>query len=357
MSHGAFRRSITPAVSRSLLILVMLVVPLLAGSVTAAAVGDAGVLDPCNPGFDEYERDVDQLVDTQVRGHILVSFTAFPSFDTEWGVRLIERSGRYFLRSVRFRNSVWYSSYEEYKPHSFRQNPDKADTRRTVHEVPLSIDMAALLQNLIHRELTGLSKDAPRMGLDGETYVFRDDAAHCGTTWSPEFGTPSAALVEAFESLRVQAGLPLRPVQYVRERRAYQLLLNLEGSSMQTRDYVLLIGAMLIVVLLAGLPMVVASFTLLAPRRPKRKGLFVLVSGVLTYGITCIPGIVLLPVFLFGWRLGRFFPLSGRSGLVIDDIYFLSPIALAGLWLILSFAVPIYLRWRGWARLFARPST
>lgn len=342
----------------SLLMLALLLTSLPAAPVLCAEAKVAGALSPCDHESDDYHQQVDRLIDVPARGHINVSFTAFPSFDTEWGIRVVEKDGRYFLRSVRFRNSVWHSAYAEYKPHYFHRNPAKADTRRVVHEVPLSADVAALLQESIRRELTELPMAEPQMGLDGESYLFRDDAARCGTTWSPDLGTRAFNLVEAFEALRIQAALPLRPIQYVKERRAYQLLLSLKGSSMHTKDYLMLIGAMLSVVLLASLPMVTASLTLLAPRRPLRKRKFVLASGVLTYGITCVAGVVVLPFILFGWQLGTFLPSLGSPGLgtIFDGLYLWSPIALAVLWVVLSFAVPIYLRLRGWARFVPQSS-
>lgn len=312
---------------------------------------------PCAIGFHDFDAEVDGPIDRYVRGRTLLSYTQIPSFESEWGVRVYEDRGEYRMLVARFRASVWQSAYREIKPHVFDRDPSVPPPGLWIDDVNLDTDTARLLRHVITREVDGQRASNERMGFDGESHTVKDEHGHCAAIWSPDVGTRAITLVRVFGTFRSQARMPW-PLRTFWEQRAYRQLLELAGEPMTPKDWLMLMGLALSVILVASLPMVIGAFTLMWPRRPARKCLFVLACGVLSYGMTCVAGVIVLPIILGGAQVSGFMSSIGKNDIseFLASFYLLSPWIVGIVWILLSISVPIYLRTRGWARWMGSPA-
>ena len=282
----------------------------------------------------------------------MASLTAFPSFQPEWGVRIIRTESGPRLRTVEFHVSVWYSGYREIRPGTFARNPSAANYQRTVREVPVSTDVAQALQGILRSEVGRADKKNERFGFDGQIYMFSSGGV-CATAWSPESNSRSRKLVEVFETLKTQASVPTRWLQLFWERRAFrQLQLLAEETTMTTGEYLLVLGLGSGIVLLAALPIFIALVLAAIPRSLPRKRAFVFVSGAMSYGSTCLVALLFLPFLLASTQLAVQLDTDGHTGvaMVVGWIGKVSPVAVFGFWLVASVATPIFLR-RRWRTL------
>ncbi len=147
--------------------------------------------EPCG-GYgatDSYRTSVIEAVDDPALDGILVSLTVFPSFQSEWGVRIVQSGNKTLLRSVDFHESIWYSAYSEIEDGYYDRIPSKARYSRRIREVTLSEDIAQLLRQVTERESQRRRPhnegELLSIGFDGTTYLFSANDA-CATTWSPE---------------------------------------------------------------------------------------------------------------------------------------------------------------------------
>lgn len=321
-----------------------------AGAVESSPLSPNGGLAPCTSQFSNFNAEIDRLIDPHVHGRVLASYTQVPAFDPEWGVRVYERQGEYRLLVARFQASVWHSAHREVEPSVFARDSTVPPPGLWINDVHLSADAAGLLKRVISQEVDGQRANIERLGADGEIDTFKDAHGHCAATWSPEVGARAAMLGDVFGSLKVQAMLPWRPLQFARERYVTTELYEMSGESMTTNPYLILLAALSSVALIACLPLLMAALTLIFPNRPRRKVSFIIWSGIISYGLTGLLGIVIIPLIITGAPMFALVipthPMSGTA--VLASVFNSAPGALLLAWLLLSLVVPIYLRMKGW---------
>lgn len=171
---------------------------------------ETGGLEPCNSTMNAYYAEVHKVIASRPRGLIVGTFTAYPSFQPEWGAILFELEDAFILRVVEFKQSVWHSAWQESSPGQFDRDPTKAVLDRSIDEVEVSRELAQLVRQVLANEVTAASEMSTRWGLDGETYRFTSAGQSCACTWSPEAGSRPAQFIHAFESLRTLARVPTR---------------------------------------------------------------------------------------------------------------------------------------------------
>ena len=138
------------------------------GLASLAAV--AGDLEPCGDDDRGYKASVLATIDAPTYKGIVASFTEFPSFTAERGVRIIDTGDRTLLRVVEFQDSVWYSAVEETRPGYFERDFSRSSYRRLVRETTLRRDTTRLLESILRREvLDARGREGFRMGFDGTT--------------------------------------------------------------------------------------------------------------------------------------------------------------------------------------------
>jgi hypothetical protein len=312
--------------------------------------GTALAEPPCWDDQDDYVQELDSHIDESLVGDVTVRFTAVPSFAREWGVRIFERSGETMLRVVQFKRSVWSGAYREIRPNVFGRVPTAAIYARFTAEVPISPDTAALLRRIVAEQVLD---GGASYGLDGETYYLSADGA-CREIRTPANRTSAENLINAFSLLRVQAFMPFRATQLFWERLArWQLFAARGDTDMSGSEYWILAGFLILAVAVAALPIVAASIVMLIPRRLSFKRKFVVAAGALSYGYTCLVGLLLLPFLLLGLAISNFPNQQNipRGFLYLADISGFLPEALLIVWILLSLSIPIYMRRTTWRRL------
>jgi len=305
---------------------------------------------------DSYRTSVTETVDHPTLDGILVSLTVFPSFQSEWGVRILHSGDRTLLRSVDFHDSVWYSALAEVEDGYYDRIPSKARYSRRVREVTLSDDIAQLLRQVTARESQRrrpyAESELLSMGFDGTTYLFSAGSA-CGTTWSPERHSRAGKLVDSFYGLRTQAALPTRFLQYAWERRTYAKLLDLEGRQMTPWEYLVFATTALAFVAAAALPLLVAGLVALLNHSLPRRRLYIFSTAAMSYGIACIAALPLAIFIFVGDPLAAQLSTDGYSAVAaaVEWITRLALWIILLLWSAASFTVPILLR-RRWRLAF-----
>lgn len=318
----------------------------------------AGDLQPCaSPPMDGYRETVLATIDAPYRNQTLVSFTEFPSFSSEWGIRIIERGKHMRLRVVEFQDSVWYSASKETESGYFEQDLSSASYRRLIRDTALSADTARLLQSVVSGQvLSASAKEGLTMGFDGTTYIFGVGDA-CAEIWSPEATSRAGKIIDVFNDLRIQAAIPSRFLQLGLERRIHARLLALEGRRMSIREYFLFATMSLAVIAFAALPLLVATFFAVFKPALPRKRWYILSSAALTYGIACISA---LPFFVFAF-VGA--PLSSQldkdgHAIASTAVHWMGQAAMPvvlSIWFIAMFLLPALLR-RRWRGILSRPA-
>jgi hypothetical protein len=312
--------------------------------------GGALAEPPCWDDQDDFVQELNSHIDESLIGDVTVRFTAVPSFAREWGVRILERSDQTFLRVVQFKQSVWSGAYREIRPNVFGRVPTPAIYGRFTAEVPISPDTAALLRRIVAEQVL---EGSGSPGFDGDTYFVSADGA-CRAIRTPAIRTSAEKLIKAFALLRVQAFMPFRATQLFWERLARWQLFAVRGDSdMSGSEYWILAGLLILAVAVAALPVVVASIVMLIPHRLHFKRKFVVAASALSYGYTCLVGLLLLPVVLMGLAVSNMPNQESiaRGFLYLADISGFLPEALLIVWIILSLSVPIYMRRTMWRRL------
>jgi hypothetical protein len=191
---------------------------------TNASAATIDGLAPCKPG-ESYQMETDSVIDEARAGKVLLGFTAYPSFEPEWGIRILQNAkNESLLRVVQFKKSVWYSAYQEHAKGTFQRDPSKANLERSVHEIPVSKELLGLLLKVVGREVAAASTANAQFGLDGESYKFTAGGKSCATTWSPDSDTRAGRLVAIFEALRV---LPTTPFSLFRNYREGKIIARL----------------------------------------------------------------------------------------------------------------------------------
>lgn len=116
-------------------------------------------------------------------------------------------------------------------------------------------------------------------------------------------------------------------------------------------QYLIIMALSLGIVAVAGLPLLAAWAVTMIPKSLPRKRRFVFVSGALSYGFTCLVGLLLLPLFLFGLVAAAQLDVDGHSDLAVTLDFFVkySGYVLVNALLVFAVAVPIYLRRKWWS--------
>lgn len=172
-----------------------------------------------------YYDEVKSAIQTPIADKIIVSYTAFPSFEAESGILVFKSKNAYLLRVVTFKTSVWHGAFREYKPGHWRREPTKANYEHEVKEVSISSELAKLLQETVAKEINSKS-DEGSFGFDGEAYQFSTGDNTCGETWSPNEGSQPAKLLEIFDSLRTLSSIP---TDFLRQYWEYFPLMKLKA--------------------------------------------------------------------------------------------------------------------------------
>ena len=310
-------------------------------------------LAPCDRNITGFAHEIDRFINDPHLGQLVVSVTALPAIDAEWGLQIIRTRDGFLLRSVQFTQSVWHNAYREVRPGYFARDPSVVPPDPVVHEVALSPDLAGALQSVVAEEVAHVDHSNARMGLDGEGFLFY---AHgdCGFTWSPERGTRPERLVDIFENLKIQASLPSRWLQLFWEKRVLVKFIGFTGSAPMPLSQYLIVSVLGIGIIGFGaLPLLIAAVVMLVPKRLARKRRFVAASSALSYGFTCFVALILLPFFLIGFQVSAQLSLDGYS-ILASALAFLTRYALIALfaaWVVFSVAVPIYVRRVVWPML------
>ena len=117
-------------------------------------------------------------------------------------------------------------------------------------------------------------------------------------------------------------------------------------------QYLILAAVGIGIVVAAALPLVIAWIVTLFPKGLQRKRMFVVVSGALSYGFTCLVGLMLLPFLMIGWQVAAQLDVDGHSDLAftLDFIAKYGVYVLLNAGLVFALVVPLYLRRKWCAR-------
>jgi hypothetical protein len=157
----------------------------------------AYALTACNTN--DYVVAVDKIIDNAVGSRPQFASTAFPSFGSEYGVRMVG-DVVYF---VRLRKSFWAGSVVQDNPTRYHHDFTAAHAATSVYKSVLNRDVANRVRQLYSLVLSQ-PQAADSAGLDGTTYQFVSTVT-CGETWSPAQKSLDGQLVELAELLAVYA--------------------------------------------------------------------------------------------------------------------------------------------------------
>jgi hypothetical protein len=318
-------------------------------SLTAASVmtAKADGLVPCDSRSAGLVEDLSDDAKNSGPGQVVLSYLDLPGLWTGWGFEIVRSEARYLLRTVQFRRDL-RGGVIELRPGVFGANPVQPDP--LVRTVSMSRSLAERLRAVAIAEIARADQANARMGLDGEGFYFYADGK-CAWAWSPDPGTKPERLADIFADLKTQALLPTRLVQLFWEERVIARLNHYTGSAaMPLYQYLIIVALSVAIVAVAGLPLLAAWVVTMIPKSLPRKRRFVFVSGALSYGFTCLVGLLLLPLFLFGLVAAAQLDVDGHSDLAVTLDFFVkySAYVLVNALLVFAVAVPIYLRrkWR-----------
>ena len=310
-------------------------------------------LQPCDSWAAGFVKDFADDSTGSSPGQVMLSYLDLPGLSIGWGFQIIHAQNQFLLRAVQFRQAI-EGSYVELRAHVFGPNPVQPDP--FVRTVSISRNLAERLSAMATAEIARADQANARMGLDGEGFYFYADGK-CAWAWSPDPGTKPERLADIFQDLKTQALLPTRLVQLFWEKRVIARLNHYSGSAAMSLNHYLIVVAFGIgIVVVGGLPLVIAWIVTLIPKRMQRKRRFVVVSGALSYGFTCFVGLILLPFVLIGWQVAAQLDVDGHSDLAVtlDLIAKYSMFALLAAGFVFAVIVPIHLR-RNWMPAIMNP--
>lgn len=161
----------------------------------------AHALEPCIKG-NPYRQAVDKIIDGAVGHPPALALTVLPSFETEYGVRIVGND----VYLVRMRTSIWSSTVVEDDEHSYHHDFRRAQASTAVNKAPLSPELVKRLTHRFSAAIAG-AKASNAGGLDGTIYHFASPLAGCGQAWSPQAGTADGKLVALTDLLVEHAQL------------------------------------------------------------------------------------------------------------------------------------------------------
>lgn len=283
-------------------------------------------------------------------GQVMLSYLDLPGLRSGWGLQIVRSDDRFSLRTMQFRRDL-RGGIIELRPGVFGSNPVQPGP--LVRTVSISRSLAERLRAVALAEIVQADQANARMGMDGEGFYFYADGK-CAWAWSPVLGTKPERLAGIFQDFKIQALLPTRLVQLFWEKRVVAKLNHYAGSAnMPLYQYIIITALSLGIVAVAGLPLLAAWAVTMIPKSLPRKRRFVFVSGALSYGFTCLVGLLLLPLFLFGLVAAAQLDVDGHSDLAVTLDVFVkySAYMLVNALLVFALAVPIYLRRKWWTSL------
>jgi hypothetical protein len=175
-------------------------------------------LAPCEVD-QSYHAKVASAIDQAASARTLLGLTAYPSFESEWGIRILQNAkNQPMLRVVEFKKQVWSTMFHERPKGTFSRDPSRANLARHIKEIPISTELLQELRRVVDYEVRVASAGNAAIGFDGETYHFTSGEKACGSAWSPGDGTRNGELVAIFQSLRKLPDAPtlLRSLQEAR---------------------------------------------------------------------------------------------------------------------------------------------
>lgn len=161
----------------------------------------ASALEACRP-VDSYVGAVNKIIDTAVGGSTELALTVLPSFEAEYGVRMIGND----VYLVQLRPSFWESSVVVDGPGRYHHDFRRARVGVSIQKARLSSEVAKRVRQTYANAVSKV-KGAKAGGIDGTTYRFVLRAVGCGETWSPQPGSSDGSLVDLAELLAAHARL------------------------------------------------------------------------------------------------------------------------------------------------------
>jgi hypothetical protein len=332
----------------------LMLVATLSGTASAGAVSSEFTpCDPADSGTDDpwYGDVLDE--DAPGRGAaVILTFSTHPSFWNSSTIAVIKVRNGYQLRTIAYHDS-YATRTDQIGPHTLQNNVRTTRYDKRIRTTTLGRQFATGLQKLIQREIAQAAPENGRYGFDGTSYYI-STVEGCATTWSPDANTRAGRIVAMFDDLGIQARIPTRTAQGLWEKIGYKrlLALNTETTPMTPADYVYVLLSLAVVVAMAAFPLLVAIVVALVPRKLKAAWKFVLTSGAMAYGVTCLIAIVFLPFWFGGAFLSVNLDIDGlpRVADIVHIITASTGALLFVVWTVSSVAVPIVIRRRGWPR-------
>lgn len=161
--------------------------------------GPAHALDPCTVD-EQYAGAVDRIIDPAVGRRADLALSVIPSFQAEYGVRIVEHE----VYLVRLRPSFWTASIVKDRSGAYRHDFSRARVATSVHHASLDPGLAAHIKLKYAAALTA-STDPEGAGQDGIVYRFAALTLGCRQTWSPGRASLSGQLAELTELLAAHA--------------------------------------------------------------------------------------------------------------------------------------------------------
>lgn len=139
---------------------------------------------------------VDKIIDGAVGRPYELALTVFPSFEAEYGVRMIGVD----VYLVTLNRSVWASTVVADGTGSNHHDFGKAHADTSVQKSSISPKLAAEVRQKYINAVSAINPSNDG-GLDGTTYRFVVQDAGCGETWSPAPNSANGRLIELAELL------------------------------------------------------------------------------------------------------------------------------------------------------------
>ena len=159
-------------------------------------------LEPCE-ATDDYVSGLNKIIDNAVGQQSQLALTVIPSFQPEYGVRMVGNDV-YF---VQLKTSFWYGSVVSDRPGHYHHDYASPHSQEvSVHKAALSPDLANRIKQR-YADAISSAKSSDNMGLDGVTYRFALQTVGCGQTWTPAPETLDGQLVELADLLSAHAQL------------------------------------------------------------------------------------------------------------------------------------------------------
>lgn len=147
-----------------------------------------------------YFTAVDKVIDSAIKGNPDVALTIFPSFESEYGVRIVQDN----VYLVQLRTSFWGSSIVSDRPGSYHHDFSVPRVKTAVYKAALTQEVSNQVKRM-YSSVLAKDKNKKTGGLDGTTYRFVLQSGGCGETWSPSENSIDNEFVKLGELLAAHA--------------------------------------------------------------------------------------------------------------------------------------------------------